>query len=102
MRLFLHLFFLLLPFVTFWLYVRFAVSYRERFGHGFYTTHWYWVALVGLLLFGGSFFLLTGDRIYSVDEQYIPPHMEGGKMVPGHFEPKSLPEMPPGNSPATP
>ena len=47
--------FLLLPFVVFWGYVQFAAGYRERYGRGFYATHWYWVALAGFLAFIACF-----------------------------------------------
>ena len=78
--------FLVLPFVLFWAYVQFAVGYRERYGRGFYATHWYWVALIALLGCAGSFVAIWAWTDHG-SGRYIPPHSENGTIVPGHFEP---------------
>ncbi len=79
--------FLILPFVVFLGYVNFAASYRERYGRGFYATHWYWVALIGVLGFLASYVALWAWRDHVSSGTYIPPHVENGKIVPGRFEP---------------
>jgi len=79
--------FLLLPFVLFWAYVQFAAGYRERYGHGFYATHWYWVALAGLLSFIACFLIEWGWFDHTTAGRYVPPAVENGKIVPGHFVP---------------
>jgi uncharacterized membrane protein YoaK (UPF0700 family) len=82
-----RLVFFILPFIVFWFYVRFAEGYRRRYGQGFYASHWYWVAFIGLLMFAASLVALWawGDR--SVSGNYIPPHVVNGKVVPGEFKP---------------
>ena len=79
--------FLALPFVLFWGYVQFAAGYRERYGRGFYATHWYWVALAGFLSFIASFLIEWAWFDNTVSGQYVPPTVDNGKIVPGHFEP---------------
>jgi hypothetical protein len=82
----LPLVFLVLPFFVFWAYVRFAVGYRERFGRGFYATHWYWVALTALLLFVACFLVQWAWLDHTSSGRYVAPHFEDGRIVPGHFE----------------
>lgn len=95
MRRFLPLVFLVLPFLVFWGYVHFASGYRERYGRGFYATHWYWVALVAFLLFIGSFLAQWAWFDHVTSGAYVPPAFDNGKIVPGHFEPaKSAPKPP--------
>lgn len=44
-----------------------------------------WLAIGGLLLVIASF-LLVGFFNEGSTGRYVPPHMEGGRAVPGHFE----------------
>jgi hypothetical protein len=83
----LPLLFLILPFVLFWAYVQFAAGYRERYGRGFYATHWYWVALAGVLGFIGCFIVQWAWFDHQITGRYVPPAYANGKIVPGHFEP---------------
>jgi hypothetical protein len=51
---------------------------------------WIWLGGAGLMLLAVVVFLLVypgGQR----DGVYVPPHLEGGRIVPGHFEAKPRP-----------
>ena len=79
--------FLIAPFIVFWAYVRFAAGYRERYGRGFYATHWYWVTLTALLGSAACYLALWAWHDHPGNELYVPPHVVNGTVVPGHFEP---------------
>jgi hypothetical protein len=44
-----------------------------------------WLTAVALALTIGSFLLLAHFSGAPADSEYVPPHMEDGRLVPGHF-----------------
>ena len=77
---------LLLPFVLYYLWVFIE---RRRNAAGSWEakdTPWIWLSMTGLVLLITSL-LGTGLLIVSEPEgTYVPPHIEGGKIVPGRVE----------------
>lgn len=47
---------------------------------------WYWAVLSSLLI-GMACFIFIGTHIEGGKGAYVPPHMEGGELVPSHIEP---------------
>jgi len=48
---------------------------------------WYWAVLASLLIAAGCFIFL-GTSIEPRKGDYVPPHMEQGRLIPGHIEPQ--------------
>ncbi len=44
------------------------------------------LTVVALLLLFGSFFLLAQFSGHPAGSNYVPPHMENGKLIPGQFK----------------
>ncbi|MBI3677303.1 MAG: hypothetical protein HY243_11890 [Proteobacteria bacterium] len=52
---------------------------------------WLGLFIAGLVLVAGSFVYVGLTEGSAPDERYVPPHVENGKLVPGHTEPKKTP-----------
>ncbi len=80
----------LIPVLVYWLWLRTVAAKARKEGKPaplFRDGPWYWLVLASLgmavlcfLFWGGSGEAVKGD--------YIPPHVENGKVIPGHVEPK--------------
>ena len=71
---------LILPAVLYFLWLRMAGGEQDR------KVPWSWLVIAGVILVAivlVGLALLDGTR----DGVYVPPHMENGKIVPGHVEP---------------
>jgi hypothetical protein len=44
-----------------------------------------WLTIAALVLMGGSFLLLAHFSGAPAGTEYVPPHMDGGRLVPGQF-----------------
>jgi hypothetical protein len=74
----------LLPFALYAAYLR--VSRRENFGLS--RDHpWTMLFASGLLLVAASFLYLGLVEGAGQSGTYVPPHVENGRVVPGHVEP---------------
>lgn len=51
---------------------------------------WLWLGGAGIVLLAIVLYL-TEYSGGAQDGVYVPPHLEGGRVVPGHFEPKARP-----------
>ena len=49
---------------------------------------WVWLAAAGALLFALMMFVVTVHFGTSQPGTYVPPHVEDGRIVPGHIEPQ--------------
>ena len=47
---------------------------------------WFWLILAGLVLLGGNLVYTALNRGYDPSGTYVPPHWEGGRVVPGRVE----------------
>jgi len=47
---------------------------------------WVWLFIAGVVFFGVSLVVFGVTDGASPDEQYAPPHMEDGRIVPGQFD----------------
>jgi len=52
---------------------------------------WVWLGATGVALTALVLFVVTVHFGTSVPGIYVPPHLENGKIVPGHIEPKANP-----------
>lgn len=79
---------LLLFLIPFALYAGYVWLQRRREALGEErAVPWTWLAIAGLslaLVGFGSLAMIGGAP---PDADYVPPHMENGRLVPGHFEP---------------
>lgn len=74
---------LVAPTALYLLWMRFAANREEK-----REVPWLWLAVAGLMLAVVVLAALTlggGNK----DDIYVPPHMEDGKFVPGHFVPRT-------------
>ncbi|MEC9346218.1 MAG: DUF6111 family protein [Pseudomonadota bacterium] len=76
----------LTPFVLFLVYVRVA---RRRAESGRPVMPMALLTIAGLVLVLLSFLVLGFQPRHGIDVEYIPPHMENGKLVPAQTRPKS-------------
>lgn len=49
---------------------------------------WAFSAVAGLVLLFASLLSLRGSLDVAPSENYIPPHMQDGDLIPGHFKPR--------------
>jgi hypothetical protein len=64
------------------------VGWRYALGRGINPpASWLWLALAGLVLASLTFIAASIDFDQPRDGIYVPPHVEGGKVIPGHVEP---------------
>ena len=76
---------LLAPTILYFLWMRFAANPQQQ-----RETPWLWLAAAGLLfavVILAAFELGGGNK----NDLYVPPHMENGTLVPGHFVPRNPP-----------
>jgi len=52
---------------------------------------WLWLAGAGVLLLAGVLFVVIAGFGTSQPGIYVPPHVENGRIVPGHIEPAHTP-----------
>jgi Family of unknown function (DUF6111) len=52
---------------------------------------WVWLAGAGALLLALVLFVVTVNFGTSTPGLYVPPHVENGRIIPGHIEPKNGP-----------
>ena len=74
----------LLPFIAYGLYL-FATRRAREKGQAFDEAPWYWLLAAGLTLMVASLIAVwafTGDP---AGGEYVAPHVQDGKMVPGRF-----------------
>jgi hypothetical protein len=79
----LRLLLLALPFAVFGLYL-FLMRWRP--GHAPPKTPWTILFITGLSLFAVSFVFWRFNEDVEATGTYVPPHVEDGKVVPGHTE----------------
>jgi hypothetical protein len=79
-RLFYDLLLFLLPFALYWIYIRFGGRTEPR------PTPWTILFISGLVLVVVSFVWLGVAEDVTVKGNYVPAHVENGKVVSGHFE----------------
>ncbi|MFM7347814.1 MAG: DUF6111 family protein [Tagaea sp.] len=84
---------LLLPFIAYGVWLAIERRRAEKLGKG-EVPGWseapvVWLGAAGLALAGiataGFLLLQDGDKASGV---YVPPHLENGRIVPGHIEPR--------------
>ena len=76
---------LLAPTILYFLWMRFAANPQQQ-----RETPWLWLAAAGLVLtvvMLAAFELGGGNK----NDLYVPPHIENGTLVPGHFVPRNSP-----------
>jgi len=78
-RVLLNLIPLLLPFAVYGLYLV-ALKRAER--HGWSDTPWAWLFASGLVLMILCFVIVGLNTGAPKDKQYVPPHLQDGKIVP--------------------
>lgn len=76
-----RVFLFLLPFAVY--YGFFLLSRRKP---GREIAQWLWLSIAGLILVAASFVWLGLTQGDTTAGRYVPPHMENGKIVPGHVE----------------
>ena len=77
---------LLLPFVLYYLWMFIERRRKAAGGWEARDTPWLWLAMTGLVLLIVSLLatgLLVGEEPGGT---YVPPHVEGGKVVPGRVD----------------
>ena len=78
----------LVPIMVYWLWlykVGKKATIEGRPVLRFRDGPWYWAVLASLLT-GIGCLLVLGVSVESHTGDYVPPHMQGGKLVPGHVE----------------
>ena len=80
---------LLLPTVVYLLWLRVARWSAESEGVRWAALPWLWLAGAGALLLAVVLFVVTVHFGTSTPGTYVPPRWDGGKIVPGHLEPKA-------------
>jgi hypothetical protein len=73
----------LIPFGAFGLYL--LLSRRNPLTREAWGEHIPWLAIGGLLIAIG-FLIYTGLSAKREQGAFVPPHLENGKLVPGHFQ----------------
>jgi hypothetical protein len=73
----------LVPFALYEIYRAIAQRTRPR--------PWPALFIAGLALVAASFVYVGLTEGSAPDERYVPPHIENGKLVPGHTEPNKTP-----------
>ena len=73
--------------VPFAIYVLYLFLMRWRPGHTPPRTPWTILFIIGLSLFAASFIFWRVSEPANTNGTYVAPHMENGKIVPGHVEP---------------
>jgi hypothetical protein len=79
---------LLLPTVLYWLWLR--ATGRLAVG-GYAALPWPWLLSVGVALTALTLVVVTVHYGNSPQGAYVAPHVEDGKMVPGHVVPRAAP-----------
>lgn len=77
-----------IPLIIYWLWYHHVCRQALIMGQPkprFRDGPWYWAVLSSLLIAAGCF-LFLGASHESEKGIYVPPHMEGGTLVPGHIE----------------
>jgi hypothetical protein len=77
----------LVPFALYEIYR--AISHRES------RRPWPQLFIAGLVLVVASFVYVGLTEGSAPEERYVPPHVENGKLVPGHTEPQEKPKKTP-------
>ena len=101
-----EIFFFSLPFVLFFLYRAFIIRHRQADGEGFDPAPYHRLFIIGgVLALLGFLFLALNHETFREGE-YIPAHLENGKVVRGKFVETENKESPPEtdlhNEPANP
>lgn len=81
-----------IPLLIYWMWLVVVRRRAAKAGQqppGFRDGPWYWAVLASLLTAVGCFLYLgfTVSRTDSLKGQYVPPHVENNRLVPGHVEP---------------
>jgi hypothetical protein len=77
----------LAPFLAFFAYRLLVTRGRSFLEH----TPWYMLAAFGVLLAIASLVSLAFTEGFDPGGTYVPPHVEDGRIVPGHVVPKAAP-----------
>jgi hypothetical protein len=78
----------LIPLIVYWLWIRNVRRKALAAGKSaplFREGPWYWAVLASLLT-AALCFVLLGLSEKPVKGDYVPPHLENGKIIPGHTE----------------
>jgi uncharacterized protein DUF6111 len=82
---------LLLPTVLYLLWLR-AMRWSEAGGASSWSgMPWVWLAASGVALAALVLFVVTVHFGTSAPGTYVPPHVEDGRIVPGHIDPAKQP-----------
>jgi hypothetical protein len=82
---------LLLPTALYLVWLR-AMRWSEAGGAvAWHKLPWVWLALTGVVLTALVLFVVTVGFGTTVRGTYVPPHVENGRIVPGHIEPGKQP-----------
>lgn len=86
---------LALPTVLYLLWLRLARWAQQDAppgaSEGWATLPWLWLAAAGAVLLAAVLFVVTVNFGNSTPGLYVPPHLENGRVIPGHIEPASRP-----------
>jgi len=79
---------MLLFLAPFAIYAAYLLASRNNV---FDTSSWNWrivgiLTVIALVLLFGSLFLLAQWSGQPAGSHYVPPHMQDGKLIPGHFK----------------
>lgn len=73
------------PFIAYAFFLYFSrrdVMQREEWE----TRRTFWLAVAGLVLLIGSFFVFSAFQGVGTDKTYVPSRYEDGRIIPGHYE----------------
>jgi hypothetical protein len=84
---------LLLPTALYLLWVA-VLGSREGVAMSWVAVPWIWLAGAGVILLTIVLFVVTVHFGSSQEGVYVPPRWEGGRIVPGHVEPKPIEPKP--------
>ncbi len=77
-----------IPLVVYWLWLETARRKARKTGAPvplFRDGPWYWI-IFSTLSIAVLCFLFLASGLHENKGNYVPPHMEGGKLLPGHVE----------------
>jgi len=82
---------LLLPTVLYLVWLR-AMRWSEAGGAvSWHKLPWVWLVVTGVALTALVLFVVTVGFGAAVPGVYVPPHLENGRIVPGHVQPAAKP-----------